>query len=63
MEDIHDIKGLVPLPHGWWWLLLLLILAAMLALAYWLWKRRQTDAINAPPPLTPYELAIRALQQ
>ena len=62
MEDIRDIKGLVPLPHNWWWLCLLLILAA--ALAYWLWKRRQsTDATPALPPLTPYELAIRALQQ
>jgi len=61
MEDIHDIKGLVPLPHNWWWLL---VLAAALALAYWLWKRsRPTDAIKAPPPLTPCELAIRALQQ
>jgi hypothetical protein len=33
-------------------------------LAYWLWKRRQsTDPISTPPPPTPYELAIRALQQ
>ena len=64
MEDIHDIKGLVPLPHNWWWLWSLLILAAVLALVYWLWKRRQpTDASNAPAPPTPYELAIRALQQ
>jgi len=61
MEDIHDIKGLVPLPHNWWWLLLLV---AVLALAYWLWKRkRPTDATNAPPPPTPYEVAIRALQK
>jgi hypothetical protein len=61
MEDIHDIKGLVPLPHNWWWLL---VLVAVLALAYWLWKRRQsTNATNSPPPPTPYELAIRALQQ
>jgi hypothetical protein len=61
MEDIHDIKGLVPLPHNWWWLL---VLVAVLALAYWLWKRRHsTDPISTPPPPTPYELAIRALQQ
>jgi len=61
MEDIRDIKGLVPLPHNWWWLL---ILAAAMALAYWLWKRRRSTAsINLPPPPTPYELAIRALQQ
>ena len=61
MEDIRDIKGLVPLPHNWWWLL---VLVAVLALAYWLWKRkRPTDTANAVPPPTPYELAIRALQQ
>src|SRR6266404_4205088 len=61
MEDIHDIKGLVPLPHNWWWLF---ILVAALALAYWLWKRkRPTDATNAAPPPMPYEVAIRALQQ
>ena len=61
MEDIHAIKGLVPLPHNWRWLL---VLVAVLALAYWLWKRRQsTDPISTPPPPTPYELAIRALQQ
>ena len=64
MEDIRDIKGLVPLPHNWWWLCLLLGLAAILAAAYWLWKRRQpANVTNAPPPPTPYELAIRALQQ
>jgi uncharacterized protein DUF4381 len=61
MEDIHDIKGLVPLPHNWWWLL---VLVAVLALVYWLWKRRRSaDPTNAPSPPTPYELAIRALQQ
>ena len=64
MEDIHDIKGLVPLPHGWQWLWALLILAVVLALAYWLWKRwHPTEARPAIPPLTPYELAIRELQR
>jgi hypothetical protein len=61
MEDIHDIKGLVPLPHQWWWLL---VLVALLAVVYWLWKRRQpTKPVHTPPPPTPYELAIRALKQ
>jgi hypothetical protein len=61
MEDIHDIKGLVPLPHNWWWLFVLVV---VLALAYWLWKRRQaTDPASVPVPPTPYELAIRALKQ
>jgi hypothetical protein len=60
MEDIHDIKGLVPLPHEWWWLWLLLIVVAVVAL--WLWKRKGPSApvVVAPPP-TPYEVAIREL--
>jgi hypothetical protein len=63
MEDIRDIKGLVPLPHGWWWLWLLLAFVA-LAVALWLWKRRQpgVSAFVAPPP-TPYEVAIRELRR
>ncbi len=63
MEDIRDIKGLVPLPHGWWWLWLLLALVAA-AVAFWLWKRRQpgVSAFVAPPP-TPYEVAIRELRR
>jgi hypothetical protein len=61
MEDIHDIKGLVPLSRNWWWLL---IPVAVLALAYLLWRRRHPrDTTQALPPPTPYELAIRALQQ
>ena len=40
MEDIRDIKGLVPLPHGWWWVWLVLALVAAVV-AFWLWKRRQ----------------------
>ena len=64
MEDIRDIKGLVPLPHGWWWLWLLLAVVAA-AVAVWLWRRRQQPGVSAfvPPPLTPYEVAIRELQR
>jgi uncharacterized protein DUF4381 len=61
MQDIHDIKGLVPLPHGWWWLCLLLLVAAV---AFWLWKRRKsTTATETVPPLSPYEVALQALRQ
>src|SRR5450432_1848896 len=64
MEDIHDIKGLVPLPHGLWPVLLLLILVVAMILARWLWKRRHPgDTAHVPPPPTPYELAIRELQR
>jgi len=63
MEDIHDIKGLVPVPHNWWWLYVLLLLVAG-AVAFWLWKRRQASSpIAAVPPPTPYETAIRELQR
>jgi hypothetical protein len=63
MEDIHDIKGLVSLPHDLWWLWLLLLVAAA-AVMFWVWKRkRPASPIAAVPPPTPYEVAIRALQR
>jgi hypothetical protein len=64
MEDIHDIKGLVPLPYNLWWLWVLLLMAVAAAVVFWLWKRRRpASAITAIPPPTPYEVAIRALQR
>jgi len=61
-NDIHDIKGLVSVPHGWWWLWLALIAAA--AVALWLWKRRKPEGFApAVAPPTPYEIAMRALAQ
>ena len=63
-NDIRDIKGLVPLPHGWWWLWVLLAAAIVGALAFWLWKRRRpTIAPETVAPLSAYEMAMRALQQ
>ena len=64
MQDIHDIKGLVPLPHEWWWLWLVLAAAAA-AITFWLWRRRHqsgASAFVAAPP-TPYETAIRELRR
>ena len=64
MEDIHDIKGLVPVPHGLWWLWVLLVVVVAAAAAFWLWKRRrQFSPRAAVPPPTPYEIAIRELQR
>ncbi|HUI08526.1 MAG TPA: hypothetical protein VL486_16110 [Verrucomicrobiae bacterium] len=63
MEDIHDIKGLVPLPHSLWWLWLLLLVAAAAAF-FWFKKRRSPPvATDAVAPLSPFEAAIRALRQ
>lgn len=64
MEDIHDIKGLVPVPHNWWWLWAVLVVLAAAAVVLWLWKRRRpATPIAAVPPPTPYETAIRELQR
>jgi hypothetical protein len=64
MEDIRDIKGLVPVPHDWWWLWLVLVLAIIVALAVWLWRRkRPTTATETVAPLSPHEIAMHALQQ
>ncbi len=62
MEDIRDIKGFVPVPHGWLWLVLL-ALALVLLVAWWL-KRRKPVSANAPAitPLSPLEIALAALQ-
>jgi hypothetical protein len=64
MEDIRDIKGLVPLPHSWWWLWALLVVAAVAA-ALWLYLRRRskTETVSAGPPPSPYAVAIQALRQ
>ena len=64
MEDIHDIKGLVPLPHNLWWLWWLLLLVAAAAALFWSWKRRKRTATGETPgPLSAFEIAIRALRQ
>jgi hypothetical protein len=64
MEDIRDIKGLVPVPHSWWWLWVLVALI-LVAIAIWLWKRKKPAALTtiAMPPLTPIEIALAALQK
>jgi hypothetical protein len=64
MEDIHDIKGFVPVPHSLWWLWVLLFIVVAAAVVFWLWKRRRpASPIAAIPPPAPYEVAIRALQR
>ncbi len=65
MEDIRDIKGLVPLPHSWWWLGALLGVVVIGAIAVWLWKqKRTTTAPNAVgAPLSPFDIAVAALRR
>ena len=65
MEDIHDIKGFVPVPHTGLWLSLLgLVLALVIG---WIWwrKRRRSAGVDTPvvPPPTPLEIALAALQE
>ena len=63
-NDIHDIKGLVPVPHPLWWLWALLALAVAVV-AIWFWKRRK-PAIEPKPievRLSAFDIAVAALQQ
>ena len=65
MEDIRDIKGYVPVPHGWLWLTLLVVgLALLLGLVWWRKRRRPAGASHpVPPPPTAVEIALAALQR
>src|SRR5207249_532712 len=61
MDDIRDIKGLVPVPHSWWWLLPIIVLGAI---AWWLWRRKKpTAATESVVPPTAFEIALAALQR
>jgi len=63
-NDIHDIKGLVPVPHNWWWLAAVVALLALAAIAWWLWKRRKPATVTMPAILpSAFELALAALQR
>lgn len=64
-NDIHDIKGFVPVPYPWWvWALLAVIIVAI-AIIVWAIRRKKPAVAAAPatPPPTPYEVALAALQQ
>jgi len=65
VEDIRDIKGLVPVPFNWWWLALVATVLLLVAAFVWWWKRRQPKAETKPAvaPPTPLEVALAALQQ
>jgi hypothetical protein len=62
MEDIRDIKGLVPVPHAWWWLWVLLVLLIVIVICFW---RRKKPAITGetPVPLSAFEIALAAIQK
>ena len=65
MEDIRDIKGLVPVPHDWWWLWCLLAVLVLVTVAVWLRKRRKATTSQSAfvAPLSPYDVAMRALHR
>jgi hypothetical protein len=64
VDDIRDIRDFVPIPTDWRWWVAFAALVVIAAAVFWWWKRRQPEVV-APvvAPLTPYEIAKRALQQ
>jgi hypothetical protein len=63
-NDIHDIKGLVPVPHEWWWLWALVAVVLAGAMAWWFWNRRKPAAASETvTPPTAFEIALAALQR
>lgn len=67
LNDIRDIKGLVPVPPAWWPLWVALGVLGLALLGWWLWRRhRRASAepirVAAPQP-TPYDLAVAALDR
>jgi hypothetical protein len=64
LNDIRDIKGMVPVPHEWWWLWVLLAVIVAGGVALWLWKRRKvTTAAEVIVPPSPLEVALAALRR
>jgi len=63
VEDIRDIKGFVPVSHGWLWLALIGSALLILFLVWWLKRRKPVVAIPVIPPLSPLEIALAALQK
>lgn len=64
IEDIRDIKGVVPVPINPWWWVALLVLVAMGVVLVWWWKRRRPKTVApSATPLSPDEIALRALRQ
>jgi hypothetical protein len=62
--DIRDIKGLMttpglPLP----WLLALVVVLALVAIAFYVWKRRKPSTVATVPILAPGEEARQSLQR
>lgn len=50
-QDIHDIKPPLAIPTGWEWLwpvLAVLAALAILAIAWWLWKRSRSRMLAVP---------------
>jgi len=65
MEDIRDIKGVVPVPHGWLWLAVLGVLLGLVLGVVW-WRKRQPAVPGSAQPTpgpSPLEIALAALHR
>ena len=51
VEDIRDIKGFVPVPHGWLWLALIGSALLLVALIWWFKRRKPVVALPVIPPV------------
>ena len=62
-EDIRDIKPPIPRGRGWWWAWIGLVVAVVGGFGVW-WSRRQGRSVGpqGPPPRSPHDVALEALE-
>ena len=62
-NELRALKPPVKVPGDWGWIWWTLLAVALLAVAYWAWRRWRKPPIAAPiPPVLPHVLARQRLQ-